>query len=195
MKGASIDPFSRPEPPTWLESVLSSRTVRRREGEGTASAVLIPLFFDAGDVRVTLVRRADRMRRHSGQVALPGGKKDPEDPDLLATALREALEEVQLLPESVTVFGALDDLVTITGYVVTPFVGWIQSPNALVPNENEVARIFHAPLRLFASPPTERRAETFFRAGYPVEGEFVWGATSSILQRLAADFANAFPRT
>jgi 8-oxo-dGTP pyrophosphatase MutT (NUDIX family) len=151
-------------------------------GLGRASAVLAPLFERDGEVYVLLVLRAQGMRSHSGQVAFPGGKRDPPDESLLATALREAEEEIALPPSEVDVLGALDDLPTITGYVITPYVGWIRADCALVPNAAEVARVLATPLRVFLEPPTG----TFPRVGWRTDGELLWGATAQIVTGLVS---------
>jgi 8-oxo-dGTP pyrophosphatase MutT (NUDIX family) len=156
-----------------------SRNVAPR-GIGKASAVLAPLFERDGETHVLLLRRAQGMRDHSGQVAFPGGKHDPEDESLLATALREAKEEIDLPAAEVDVLGALDDLPTITGFVITPYVGWIRPDLALTPNLAEVARVFASPLRTFLEPPTG----TFPRIGWRIDGEFLWGATAAIVAAL-----------
>lgn len=151
-------------------------------GIGKASAVLAPLFERGGEAHVVLVRRAQGMRDHSGQVAFPGGKRDPEDESLLATALREAEEEIGLPAAEVDVLGALDDLPTITGFVITPYVGWIRADLVLTPNAAEVARVFSAPLRTFLDPPTG----VFPRIGWRIDGELLWGATAAIVSGLVA---------
>ncbi len=92
--------------------------------------MLVALFPGPGGVpHVWLVLRPTALRAHSGQVALPGGKRDPEDPDLITTALREAEEEIGLPRAAVEVLGEADDLVTTTGFVITPVVGWIGAPS------------------------------------------------------------------
>jgi 8-oxo-dGTP pyrophosphatase MutT (NUDIX family) len=126
------------------------------------------------------------MRTHRGQVALPGGKCDPGDADTLTTALRESHEEIGLLPQEVEVLGALDDLETITGFLITPYVGWIANPFTPQPRDSEVARVFAVPLAAFAQEPATIRipwegAERVVHS-YEVAGEVVWGATASILR-------------
>jgi 8-oxo-dGTP pyrophosphatase MutT (NUDIX family) len=166
-----------------LREQLALRTrVRAPTGAGRASAVLIPLFEREGAVHAWLVRRAQGLRSHSGQVAFPGGKRDADDESLLTTALREAEEEIGLARDEVDVVGPLDDLVTITGYTITPFVGWVRHDLTLTPNAAEVARAFAAPLASFFEEPTGM----FPRIGWRVDGELVWGATAAILKGLVA---------
>ncbi len=151
--------------------------------------MLAALFERDGEARVWLVRKSEHLRSHGGQVALPGGKPEPADATLLDTALREAHEEIGLAPGGVEPLGALDPYTTITGYLVTPYVAWVAEGFSPVPDPGEVARVFDAPLALFATPPEPRQVKMMsLRAAMPshvVDGEIVWGATLAILSQLA----------
>jgi 8-oxo-dGTP pyrophosphatase MutT (NUDIX family) len=182
-----------------LRRVLDARAPLRREAPGTkAAAVLVALFpGPQGEPHVWLVLRPKALRAHSGQVALPGGKRDAEDPDLITTALREAEEEIGLPRAAVEVLGEADDLVTGTGYVITPVVGWIHAPFEPAINPHEVSRLFSAPFATFRDAglveliPIEsirRRVRA-----YRIEGEIVWGATAMILSALAERIATLPP--
>ena len=130
-----------------LRRALAVRSARKLPaGAGAAAAVLVPLFERDGEALVWLARRPKTMRSHAGQVAFPGGKHDATDPSLLDTALREADEELGIGRASVDVLGALDDIVTITGFTVSPWVGWLAPDVEVAPNPSEVARAFAAPL-------------------------------------------------
>lgn len=173
-----------------LSRVLSEREPRRVELPGVSqAAVLVSLFESDGEVRVWLLRRPSGLRTHAGQVALPGGKKDPSDATPVDTALREAEEEIGLPPSAVQVLGQADEYVTVTRYAVTPVVGWLTAPFVPRPNPSEVARVFSAPFATF-------RDEGLIRAipfesvkrlvrSYQVDGEVVWGATAAILGNIA----------
>jgi len=158
----------------------SRSVVEANAGSGLSSATLTCLFEREGDTYVWLTKRPETMRSHSGQVSFPGGKRDPGDASLLFTALREAEEELGVRPHHADVLGALDDVVTFTGFVITPYVAWIRGPFEPTPNPAEVARVLAAPLRTFAS----RARGVFPKVGWEVDGELVWGATAAVLRNL-----------
>jgi 8-oxo-dGTP pyrophosphatase MutT (NUDIX family) len=92
-----------------------------------SAAVLVPIFDRDGELYVLFIKRSDTVGTHQGQVAFPGGRAEPADPDILTTALREAEEEVGLRPETVEVLGRLSISATFTSnYLVTPIVGDFQ---------------------------------------------------------------------
>jgi 8-oxo-dGTP pyrophosphatase MutT (NUDIX family) len=166
-----------------IRRALASREPRRLPlGSSTAAAVLLPLSERHGEVCVWLVRRPKEMRSHAGQVALPGGKNDPADESLRATALRETEEELGLSPSRVDVLGALNDYLTITGFTITPWVAWLDEPVEITPNPSEVARAFTVPLQSFFAAPTG----VLPWRGWNVDGEFVWGATAAIVRGFVA---------
>jgi 8-oxo-dGTP pyrophosphatase MutT (NUDIX family) len=173
-----------------LRAALVRRQVRRIDGEpATPASVLLPLVDRGGHAHVWLTRRPETMNRHRGQVAFPGGKREPLDPSPLHTALRETHEELGLDPSLVDVLGGLDDLVTSTGYLISPFVGWLREDVPLRPNPAEIARAFCVPLSSFVygePRPHFFRGHGFTRIApsYAVDGELVWGATARILRDL-----------
>ncbi len=182
----SPNPYS----PDVIVARLRARTARRQQGRGRAAAVLIPLFERDGETRVVFIRRPETMRQHGGQYAFPGGARDAQDASLEATALRESHEEIDVRPEDVRVLGGLDDVVTVSGYIVTPVVGWIPWPYALTPNPIEVQYVLDLPLASFIDPP---RARTLLREGlrrivlaFDVENHFIWGVTATIMRAFVA---------
>jgi 8-oxo-dGTP pyrophosphatase MutT (NUDIX family) len=166
-----------------LRQGLARRPPRKLPlGATKAAAVLAPLFELDGEVRVWLVRRPQSMRSHAGQVAFPGGKSDPSDPSPMATALREAHEELGISPVDVDVLGPLDDINTITGFTISPWIGWVPPDLTMHPNPTEVERVFSAPLRAFFAPQTG----IWPLHGWTIDGELVWGATAAIVRDFVA---------
>jgi 8-oxo-dGTP pyrophosphatase MutT (NUDIX family) len=156
----------------------------------TDAAVLVPLFLDeAGLPSVVLTRRREDLRRHPGEISFPGGRQDPEDANLCATALREAEEEIGLAPDGVELIGALQPTPTIaTGYAVYPFVGLIEPGQTWRPEEAEVAEVLEFRLQDlragYARRRLMRRGVPFRTDTYVVDDHLVWGATARMLADL-----------
>ena len=155
------------------------------------SAVLIPLLCKDDELHVLLTERTEQVGSHKGQVCFPGGTSQVEDDSLLETALREAWEETGLRPEDVEVLGEIDDnVVASTGYVITPFVGFIPYPYTFHANEQETKDIFCVPLAVLMDPQRFRHEERAIGKYYysgPVceyDGHVIWGATGRILKCL-----------
>jgi 8-oxo-dGTP pyrophosphatase MutT (NUDIX family) len=156
---------------------------------GAEAAVLVPLFRIDEELHTVFTKRRDDLRRHPGEVSFPGGRRDPGDADLLATALREAHEEVGLPPESVEILGALQPTPTIaTGYAVYPFVGMIAPGFNWTPSEHEVAEVIELSFPTLRAGYGRRR---IVRRGLPIRTDtflvgdhLIWGATARILSDL-----------
>ena len=163
---------------------------------GRPAAVLVLLFPDAeGQARVLLTTRASSVAAHAGEVSFPGGSADPGDADPVATALREAAEEVALDPAAcgLRVTGGLEVFaMTVSGFRITPVVAIAERRPECRPAPEEVARIIEAPVEAFlpdAPVELEERVirRRLIRYGvYPVAGERVWGATARMLGQLGA---------
>ncbi|MBL8555704.1 MAG: CoA pyrophosphatase [Phenylobacterium sp.] len=159
-------------------------------GDLTPAAVLIGLVQRDAGVNVLLTRRADTLRRHTGQVALPGGRRDPGE-TAVQTALREAHEEVGLEPRFVAPIGLSTPYQTGTGYLITPVVGLVRPGFSLIANPGEVADIFETPFAFLMDmanyeeherelPTGEKRR--FYATTH--DEQYIWGATAGILRAL-----------
>ncbi|MFK0570555.1 CoA pyrophosphatase [Endozoicomonas sp.] len=131
-----------------VENRLLNHQPRTINAELPEAAVLIPIT-DAREPELVFTRRATHMNTHSGEVAFPGGKRDPGDHDLIATALRESFEEIALPPENVRVIGQTGSVISRFGIEVTPIVGIIEADTPLKANLAELDRIFKVPLSYF----------------------------------------------
>jgi 8-oxo-dGTP pyrophosphatase MutT (NUDIX family) len=155
----------------------------------TDAAVLVALYLHDGQLRAVLTKRREDLRRHPGEISFPGGRHDETDADLLATALREAHEEIGLPPESVQIAGALQPTPTIaTGYRVYPFVGLIEPGQTWTLSPREVAEVLELSLPEMLDGYGRRR---LLRRGIPIRTDtyvvgdnLIWGATARILADL-----------
>ncbi len=156
-----------------------------------AAAVLVALFDEHGEAHVVLTKRPETMPSHRGEIAFPGGKRDPGDVSLVAAALREADEEIGLAPAAVEVAGELDSLSTVASqFTIAPIIGLLGAPPVLRPDPREVEAAFAVPISELLDPAAYReelwdlwgawRPMAFFH----LTGETVWGATARILAGL-----------
>jgi len=156
------------------------------------AAVLVPLFLKEGQLQVLLTLRSSHLTHHPGQIAFPGGGRDPGDADLSATAIRETGEEVGLDESQIELLGPLDRLDTVTGFRVSPFAAAIPYPHELHPEPAEIARVISVPLASLLAPGALRTETREFRGVqrsfsiYAVSDPPVWGATAHVLRGLMA---------
>lgn len=151
------------------------------------AAVLVPLVERESGLSVLLTRRAGHLAHHAGQISFPGGRLEANDPDVVGAALRETEEEIGLARACVEIAGFLPDHLVISGYRVTPVVGFVRPGFDLHPDHAEVAEVFEMPLQFLLD---ERNHVRRIRewAGEPVEltdlpfgSHLIWGATAGML--------------
>jgi 8-oxo-dGTP pyrophosphatase MutT (NUDIX family) len=169
--------------------------------EPRPASVLVPLVQRDDGLHVLLTRRTDHLHDHAGQISFPGGRQDAADKTAIDTALREAQEEVGLLPQHVQVLACLPLYTTVTHYQVTPVVALVQPPFELVLDSFEVAEAFEVPLSFLMNPAHHRRHRLLVQG---IERQFlsmpwtrhdgreffIWGATAAMLRNVYALLAD-----
>jgi 8-oxo-dGTP pyrophosphatase MutT (NUDIX family) len=197
---ASIDPAAMRRrfvaPPAWQPEIKAEH--RLVERESTHASVLIPLVL-RDEITVLLTQRTDHLNDHPGQISFPGGRAESTDADAIATALREAHEEIGLEAFEIEVLGTLPTYTTSTGFIVTPVVALVQPGAVLRPDPFEVAEVFEVPLSWLMNPANHHRhavdvggvSREFFSIpwqGLDASGTprryFIWGATAAMLRNL-----------
>jgi 8-oxo-dGTP pyrophosphatase MutT (NUDIX family) len=153
------------------------------------AAVLIPII-DRSEPMVLLTLRTQDLANHAGQVAFPGGKIDPVDDSPVAAALREAKEEIGLLPTLVEPLGYLDLYLTFTGFRVLPTVARVKPDFTLALNPREVTETFEVPLAFLMTPANHQRKSRDWKGitrefyAIPFENHYIWGITAGIVRNL-----------
>ncbi|MBQ1072457.1 CoA pyrophosphatase [Micromonospora sp. C31] len=198
-------------PPGWFDPLLTRLGSARSEDftqlvtperGGRESAVLVLLGEEPGTgPDVLILQRAATLRNHAGQPAFPGGAADPGDADVRATALREANEEVDLDPASVTVLAELPKLwIPVSDFVVTPVLGWWHAPHPVHPREPaEVAHVARLPVTELVDPANRMRVRHpsgWIGPAFSARGMLVWGFTGGVLAALLemGGWARPWPR-
>ncbi len=156
-----------------------------------ASAILILLREHNHHLELVLTRRAYHLNNHPGQICFAGGRKEIHDKDLIATAIREAHEEIGLPPESVEILGEFNGIETISGFLMTPIVGFSQFQGEWKTDPEEVHSMLTIPLDWAMEPNRWRKEYGVFRGtkhSYLTawwQGQLIWGATAQILHNLS----------
>ena len=186
--------LARPAPPPAPDDL---HLVARPDGARvTEAAVLVPLVDRNGRVQLLLTQRTPHLDNHAGQISFPGGRVEEADANREETALRETEEEIGLPRSAVALLGKLPVYDNLSGFRITPVVGWIEPPFVLKPDPFEVAAAFEAPLEYFLDTANYQRREFHFRGRHrhymaiPYEGRYIWGATAAMLYSFARMLAS-----
>ena len=155
------------------------------------AAVLIPIIARGDELSVLLTRRSRQLRHHPGQISFPGGRQDPEDPDLAATALRETREELGIPACCIQLLGLLPEHITVSHYCMVPYLGLLQPDYPLQPAVDEVEEAFELPLAPLLDPANygswtitrHQRPHSIY--GITLHDRLIWGATARILRLFA----------
>ncbi|OGP79785.1 MAG: hypothetical protein A2V86_06150 [Deltaproteobacteria bacterium RBG_16_49_23] len=173
-----------------IREILSKRERRIIEHPSFArAAVLVPLFHREGNCHLLFTKRTDQVKHHKGEISFPGGMVDEGDVSLEKTALREAFEEIGLKEKDVQIIGALDDIMTITQFIVTPIVGLFPYPYPFKTSPVEIAELIEVPLSFlitkenFDEQEITRGGRKEIIYAYQYGEHTIWGATARILKQ------------
>ena len=155
-----------------------------------AQAGVLIAITDEPEPRVILTLRSSHMPTHKGEVAFPGGKREDNDVDIIATALREAHEEIHLDPNHVEVIGTLDQVVSRYGFLVTPVLAIVPGNVPLSSDSEEIDALFHVPLRFFleGEPDQIDQFGSFRGPRWYFEDYTIWGLTAVMLAEMFNQF-------
>lgn len=150
------------------------------------AGVVIPLFEKDGDVFFVLTKRTDTVKFHKGEVSFPGGMYEPKDGNTKRTAIRECCEEIGVKNTDLEIIGQMDDVYTMTGFVITPYVGIIPYPYTFKTNPGEVAYIIYLPYEFLKKNDPGMDIAEHEGTRQPVlslhyDGDRIWGATCRML--------------
>lgn len=200
------DVFARPLPGWEAQSRMINYNrpkiddVRKIDPQARKSAVLALLYPKNNTIYTVLMLRNNYRGTHSGQVSFPGGKREKWDASLWDTALREAREEVNILPDDVKKIGELTPVyIPPSRFLVSPFLAISNKAPKFIPERTEVKRIIETPVSVFLDPEVRKQKKLFVAgvkqeldvAYYDVDGETVWGATAMILSEISELIKNS----
>lgn len=154
------------------------------------AAVLVPVIDDEDGAKVIFTQRTATLRKHSGQIAFPGGAIDPDDVSPEEAAMREAEEEIGLAPMFVEPVGRLPHYLAATGFRITPILSVVRRGFELKLNPQEVDEVFEVPLSFLMNPENHQRGSRVWDGRerhfyhFPYQGHNIWGITASIVRTL-----------
>ena len=183
---------------TCIYRVRNAGDKERSDDKYNKASVLVLFINDyiTKNSSILMIKRRDNLRKHPGQIAFPGGRKEKEDLNLEETAKRETEEEINLSREHFSIVGNFPKFFTGTGYVVTPFLGIIKSNSnwqkLLKPNLSEVEKIFFPPTECLLSPKYHLREKPPINSSMSMtwainyNDKNIWGLTARVLVTISA---------
>lgn len=153
------------------------------------SAVLLLLYERNQEPHILLTKRTDNLKKHRGEISCPGGSMEPEDETLLDTALRETEEEISIPRNQIEILGELEDMFTLSRYIITPFVGFTQYPFDIKVSNDEVEYVIEVPLNVFLTKDLfsenyhEFQGKKFPIYYYTFNEHVIWGATAYMINQ------------
>ena len=193
-----IKTVSKTDLKTCIHRVRNAGDKERPDYKYNKASVLVLFINDEmkKSSSILMIKRKDNLRKHAGQIAFPGGRKENEDLSLEETAIRETKEEINICKEHYCIVGNFPKFFTGTGYVVTPFLGIIKSKTSwqklLKPNLSEVEQIFFPPTDCLLLPEFHLREKPPINSSMSMtwtinfEGKNIWGLTARVLVTISA---------
>jgi len=174
-----------------LKKALAQRLKQRIiKDSHEPAAVLLPIYNNGKEYYLLFTKRTDKVLKHKGEIAFPGGVAEEWDISLADTALRECNEEIGLKADEVEILGELDDMATTTsGYVISPFVGIIPYPYQFLINSDEIEEIIEIPISSLLDNSSLHFDDIIYKnqvipsCSYHYRGRIIWGATAKILNQ------------
>lgn len=160
------------------------------------AAVLLPLIKRQNGLNLIFTERALHLRHHPGQISFPGGRYESSDHSLQQTALRETEEEIGILQRQVSIFGSLPNLPTISGFEISPFLGFVDDDHTILIDQQEVRSVFEVPLSHLLDVNNYYKQHLFankkrhFTYCIPYQNRLIWGATAQMLKNLQEHLEN-----
>ncbi|MFT6926472.1 MAG: 8-oxo-dGTP pyrophosphatase MutT (NUDIX family) [Psychromonas sp.] len=160
------------------------------------AAVLLPFIKRQDGLNLIFTERALHLRHHPGQISFPGGRYEATDHSLQQTALRETEEEIGILQSQVSLFGSLPELPTISGFIISPFLGFVDNEHTILIDPQEVRSIFEVPLSYLLDANNYYKHSLFankkrpFTYCIPYQNRLIWGATAQMLKNLQDHLAH-----
>ncbi|NHI91820.1 MAG: CoA pyrophosphatase [Candidatus Lokiarchaeota archaeon] len=183
-----------------VESKLKNRKfLEIKHSDFKPSAVLMPFFWEDNEIKIILTIRHKDLKHHRGEISFPGGKQDDDDKNLIDTALRETEEEVGIKRDQIEILGRLDDLFTITKYIITPYVGLVKGNFKVNISDAEVHKVIKVPLHIFGEngcfqEETWEQNKTIYPIYYYYwRRNIIWGATAYIMNEFIEIIYNYQP--
>ena len=184
-------------PGTEIQWVMASsdRLIKgfpKNPGEDSkAAAVMILLYPKNNIIHTAFIQRPEYDGVHGGQISFPGGKKEPSDPDLIFTSIRETTEEIGIISSEINVISTLTPLyIPVSNIIVTPVVGWMENQPAFISKKDEVDHIIEADIKTLIDPsvirikPFKIRGEMIDIKYFDYKDNIIWGATAMMLHEL-----------
>ena len=175
---------------TFLDETIISVLKKKYTDKLIQASVMVLFLYANNTISLLLTKRSEKLNDHAGEICFPGGRWAPEDKSLTCTAFRETHEEIGVNKERIEVIGFLKSVPTLTGYLIHPVIGVLDSDSSITIDPSEVDSYFLAPLSFFLYTNNKKKKLHHIKSikipvyEYQFEGYRIWGATAAIISSL-----------